>query len=91
MPKKSAFPMVSLYHLDKAVLQHNGQHEAGETAARSQVDPMPRSSRAIQELQRICDVPGPHVVKRTAADKVLDLLPALKQLHVLFKTRNCFT
>ena len=71
--------------------ERTGDHEAGEAAARAEIDPDPRGGRKIEQLERIRDMPGPQLRDRGRRDEIGRALPAQKQLDEAIEPLRCFT
>ena len=68
-----------------------GNHEAGKTAPRPEIDPSARIGGELEELERIGNVPRPQIWHRGGRNQVCSLLPFQQECDKPIEALQCFT
>ena len=92
--QESAFPAVALDQVDPPLArlgETDPDHQAGEAAARSEVEPAPLVAGQREQLQRIRDMARPDIGQRRGGDEVLGGLPARELRYEQREALLCFT
>jgi len=71
--------------------QRTGDDEPGKAAAGADVDPRARGGGKIEELQGICDVPGPQGRDRRFRNQIGCALPGKKERRKAIEPPGGFT
>ena len=94
MAQEGAFARIALDQMDMRagpLGERDGEHQAGEAGAGAEIRPSQRLRLDRQQLERVGDMPGPHLGEGAWADEVLDLLPAPELVDQDIELPRCFT